>query len=230
MMKELSLFTGAGGGLLGTKLLGWEHIGYVEINDYCQQIIAQRIKDGILDNAPIFGDIRAFISDGYADAYQGMVDVITAGFPCQPYSTAAAGKNKKDYIVEHLFECVKRIQPSFIFCENVSRSAIGKAAEGLQELYYHTKAAKVSAADCGADHIRQRYWLFAYTDNEREFLRKINDEVGKLQNICPAIWSSYDKEPRVDYGMAGRMDQLKAIGNGQVPAVVATAWRLLTNI
>ena len=46
-MKELSLFSGAGGGLLATKhLLGWETIGYVEIDEYCQAVLAQRIEDG----------------------------------------------------------------------------------------------------------------------------------------------------------------------------------------
>ena len=87
-MKELSLFSGAGGGVLGTKLLGWEAIGYVEYNEYCQQVIAQRIEDGFLDEAPIFSDVRAFLSEGYAESYQGMVDVVTAGFPCQPFSIA----------------------------------------------------------------------------------------------------------------------------------------------
>src|SRR3990167_9497742 len=87
-MRELSLFSGAGGGLLGTKLLGFKHIGYVEWDDYCQRVIAQRIKDGILDEAPIFGDIRSFIDQGYADAYSGLVDIITGGFPCQDISIA----------------------------------------------------------------------------------------------------------------------------------------------
>ena len=74
-MRELSLFSGAGGGLLATKhLLGWETIGYVEIDEYCQAILAQRIEDGYLDPAPIFGDIKRFISEGYAEAYQGMVE------------------------------------------------------------------------------------------------------------------------------------------------------------
>jgi len=81
-MKELSLFSGAGGGLLATKyLLGWETIGYVEWDEYCQQVLIQRIKDGYLDAAPIFGDINEFIKGGYAGSYQGMVDVISAGFP-----------------------------------------------------------------------------------------------------------------------------------------------------
>ena len=87
-MKELSLFSGAGGGVLGTQLLGWETIGYVEYNEYCQRVIRQRIEDGYLDEAPIFSDVNAFISEGYADAYKGMVGVISAGFPCQPFSVA----------------------------------------------------------------------------------------------------------------------------------------------
>jgi hypothetical protein len=55
---ELSLFTGAGGGILGTHLLGWTPIGYVEFNDYCQRVLAQRIKDGLIPHAPILGDVR----------------------------------------------------------------------------------------------------------------------------------------------------------------------------
>lgn len=92
-MKELSLFSGAGGGLLATHhLLGWETVGYVEFNEYCQKVIAQRIKDGLLDNAPIFGDIRAFVSEGYAASYTGMVDVVSGGVPCQDISSAGGGK------------------------------------------------------------------------------------------------------------------------------------------
>lgn len=80
--KELSLFSGVGGGLLGTKwLLGWQTVGYVEWDKYCQQVIQARIRDGMLDDAPIFGDIRAFVKEGHAEAYAGNVDVISGGFP-----------------------------------------------------------------------------------------------------------------------------------------------------
>ena len=87
-MNELSLFTGSGGGILGTKLLGFKHIGYVEINEFNQKIIAQRIRDGYIDNAPIFNDIKTFISDGYCELYKGITDIVTGGFPCQDISVA----------------------------------------------------------------------------------------------------------------------------------------------
>ena len=80
-LRELSLFSGAGGGLLGGKLLGWRTIGYVEFNEYCQQVLQARIRDGFLDDAPIFGDIREFNEGGHAEAYAGYVDILSAGFP-----------------------------------------------------------------------------------------------------------------------------------------------------
>ena len=120
-MKELSLFSGGGGGLLGTKLLGWKNVGYIEINEYCQQIIAQRIKDGILDDAPIFSDIKLFISEGYSRRYKGMVDVITGGFPCQPFSTAGQQKRENDdrNMWLQTFQVISDILPRFTFLENV---------------------------------------------------------------------------------------------------------------
>lgn len=228
-MRELSLFSGAGGGLLGTKLLGWEHIGYVENNEYCQKVLKQRIKDGILDDAPIFGDIRSFLNEGYADSYQGMVDVVTAGFPCQPYSTASAGKQPACTMLSYTIECIRTVLPRFVFCENVSRRAIGNAARELQKLSYHTRPAKVSASDLGADHIRERYWLLAYTDNESKLLRQDNAEVAKLPGICASVWKTFPGYTRMDDGLPDRVDRLKATGNGQVPSVVRAAWELLND-
>jgi hypothetical protein len=69
-------------------LLGWRAVGYVEWEPYCQAVIAARIKDGLLEEAPIFGDIREFVKSGAAREYRGFADVVSAGFPCQPHSAA----------------------------------------------------------------------------------------------------------------------------------------------
>lgn len=120
-MRELSLFTGAGGGVLGSKLLGHQIVGYVEYEKYCQEIIKQRIADGILDAAPIFGDIRRFISEGYAEAYKDVVDVVTGGFPCQPFSVAGKQKGSTDErdMWPATFSCIQIIRPKYVFIENV---------------------------------------------------------------------------------------------------------------
>ena len=88
-MNELSLFSGCGIGSWAFKESeDWRTVGYVEWDKYCQRVIAQRIQDGLLDEAPIFGDIRAFVSEGYAERYRGVAEVVSAGFPCQPFSHA----------------------------------------------------------------------------------------------------------------------------------------------
>jgi site-specific DNA-cytosine methylase len=86
-MRELHLFAGAGGGILGGHLLGHTTVAAVEIEPYCQQVLKQRQADGILPEFPIFGDIRDF--NGIE--WMGKVDVIAGGFPCTDISVAGGG-------------------------------------------------------------------------------------------------------------------------------------------
>jgi len=226
-MHELSLFTGAGGGLLGSHLLGWSSVGYVEFNDYCQRVIRQRIIDGILPNAPIFGDIRTFISEGYAEAYQGMVDVITGGFSCQPFSSASRGRRVAIDVWPEMRTVIRIVKPKYVFAENVSESAISVAADDLERIGYKTSYTNLSAADLGADHIRRRYWLLAYANHESELLSTINAKVASVPQFRQSVWSTYPDKSGMADGMGHRMERFKAIGNGQIPIVAATAWKLL---
>lgn len=172
-MNELSLFTGAGGGLLGTHLLGWVPVGYVEFNDYCQRVLAARIQDGYIPDAPIFGDIRAFISEGYAEAYQGMVDVITAGFPCQPFSVAGkrAGADDERNMWPATIECVRQIRPRYCYFENVPGLITSGYFEqilcDLSESGYSVRWRCLSAAEVGAPHKRDRLWIVANSRSQR---------------------------------------------------------------
>lgn len=167
-MRELSLFTGAGGGILGSKLLGWETVGYVEWEPYCQRVIRQRIEDGIFDKAPIFGDIRTFISEGYAEQYNGMVDVITGGFPCQPFSVAGKQLGENDHRNKwpETRECIRIIRPEFAYLENVTgllgSGYFGTILSDIYEMGYNARWCVVSAENTGALHKRERLWIFVY--------------------------------------------------------------------
>jgi len=174
-MRELSLFTGAGGGIYGSKILGWSTIGYVEWEEYPQKVIAQRIKDGIFDEAPIFGDIRTFVSEGYARKYRGMVDVVTGGFPCQPFSVA--GKRKASDDDRNMWPAtmgvIKAVKPPVVYLENVPGllSAtvddesgrpihyFGTVLRDLAESGYDVKWCVLGADDVGAPHHRKRLWI-----------------------------------------------------------------------
>ena len=122
---------------------------------------------------------------------------------------------------------VADVAPRCVFAENVSRVAIDQAADDLEQMGYKTKAILLSAADLGADHIRERYWLLAYPDNESKLLRQFHAKVGFLQGLETSVWSSDPRDSRISDGMAYRVERYKAIGNGQVPAVAATAFALL---
>ena len=166
-MKELSLFTGSGGGIYGTKLLGFTTIGYVEFDNYCQSVIAQRIKDGIFDCAPIFGDIRTFAVE-YASSYRGLVDIVTAGFPCQPFSIAGKRKGSDDErnMWPATFEVIQAVRPKWAFLENVP-GLLGKhryfetILKDLSEAGYDVRWICLSAAEVGAPHKRERLWVLA---------------------------------------------------------------------
>jgi len=326
-LRELSLFSGAGGGVLGGKLLGFNCIGYVEYEKYCQQNIRQRITDSLLDAAPIFGDIRRFISEGYADQYKGMVDVLTGGFPCQPFSVAGkkAGADDPRNMWPQTIECLRRVRPRYGFFENVpgllNSGYFPTILREISESGYAVQWCTLGADDVGAPHRRKRIWILAYSQhhglpgceepestgprgNEATGERRAEQSAGpvggtggdadlayppgangsrKLQEPgiksrisqermspggCGGI-SWWDKDPadvldtdqhdeqpkrglqegeapttarsgeerrgavksrlgRVAHGVANRVDRLKAIGNGQVPAVAAAAWRILT--
>ena len=157
-MNELALFAGAGGGILGGKLLGWRTVCAVEWDHCAASVLAARQNDGILPPFPIWDDVRTF--DGRP--WRGIVDVISGGFPCQAYSTAAAGQNTADDLWPEMRRIVADVAPRYIFAENVSRVAIDQAGNDCESMGYKTKAISFSAKDMGADHIRERFWLLAY--------------------------------------------------------------------
>jgi len=167
-VNELSLFSGAGGGLLGTKLLGWTTVGYCERDAYCQAVLQARIRDGLLDSAPIFGDVRAFLRDGWAERYRGLVDVVTAGFPCQPFSVA--GKRLAHADERNLWpettDVIRRVRPRFALLENVPGLAahpyFGTVLGDLAALGFDAEWTVLGADDCGAPHRRKRLWILAH--------------------------------------------------------------------
>jgi len=172
-MNELSLFSGAGGGLLGTKLLGWRSVGYVENNTYCQKILAQRIEDGFLDEAPIFGDIRQFIKSGAVKKYQGFVEVVTAGFPCQPFSVAGKKKGKDDErnLWPETLAVIRAVRPRYALLENVpgllNSGYFPEILSSLAEAGFDARWTVLGADDVGAPHRRKRLWILAHSNAGR---------------------------------------------------------------
>lgn len=225
-MNELALFAGSGGGLLASFLLGWKTVCAVELDWHSRCVLLQRQNDGLTGSLfPIWDDIRTF--DGRP--WRGIVDVVSGGFPCQAFSTAAAGNNTADDLWPEMRRIVADVAPRYDFAENVSVKAIDAAADDLEAMGYQTRAVSLSAADLGADHVRERHWLLAYTDDKSELLRNIDAEMAVCEEFQNSVWQAKPWSSRVDDGMAGRVERYKATGNGQVPIVAFTALQILAN-
>lgn len=222
-LRELALFAGAGGGMLGGKLLGWNTVCAVESEQYPASVLVQRQNDGLLPPFPIWDDVRTF----EGEPWRGLVDVVSGGFPCQAFSTATRGRSTAIDFWPEMLRIVGEVRPAYVFAENVSEDAICNAQADLAEIGYATLRCRLDAGQLGADHIRERWWLVAHAHCNSKLVSTVHAKTPLLPPCGSGLWKTNPPESRVDDGVARRMDRLKAIGNGQVPLVAATAFRQL---
>ncbi len=167
-MNELALFAGAGGGVLASYLLGWRTVCAVERDAYAAQVLAQRQNDGILEAFPIWSDITTF--DG--KPWQGIVDVISGGFPCQDISSAGKGAGieaERSGLWSEMARIIGEVRPRYVFVENspmlVSRG-LTRVISDLAQMGYDAQWARFSASNFGAPHIRDRIWIVGHATSK----------------------------------------------------------------
>lgn len=235
-MRELALFAGAGGGILGGHLLGWRTVCAVERDAYAASILAARQNDGCLRPFPIWSDVTSF--DGRA--WRGIVDVLSAGFPCTDISSAGKGagiEGKESGLWREIPRILRDVRPGEVYLENspmLTARGLGTVLRDLATLGYDAKWLVLGAADVGFEHVRKRIWIRATHPEWSKRRSKQHDgqnrRMGGQQK--PFAWDSnwldvFTAVRRVGDGMADRLDRTDAIRNGQVPRVAAAAWRIL---
>ena len=166
-LRELALFAGSGGGILGGKLLGWDTVCAVEIDSYCRSVLLERQRGGILGRFPIWDDVKTF--DG--KPWRGRVDIVSGGFPCQDISAAGKGAGiygEKSGLWAHFARIIGEVQPRFAFVENsamlVTRG-LGRVLGDLAGMGFNARWGVLGADDAGAPHIRKRIWIAATNAN-----------------------------------------------------------------
>ena len=237
-LRELHLFAGAGGGILGGMLLGHTPVCAVELDAYCRKVLESRQADGWLPEFPIYEDVREF--DG--KPWRGRVDVVAGGFPCQPWSQAGKRKGTDDprHLWPEMARIVEEVRPRYVFAENVQLDAMREPWRDLRGLGYRVPPAIcVAASDVGAPHLRKRWWLLAADADSARLQGRDSEELperasqrtaGQSSASTPRTYDWWQTEPpvgRVVDGLAHRVDRLRALGNGQVPMAAATAWHYL---
>jgi len=160
----LSLCAGAGGIDLGLTIACPEYrtVCYVEREAYAAATLVARMEDAALDTAPVWDDVGTF--DGHP--WRGTVDILTGGYPCQPFSIAGQRKGVEDprHLWPHFARIIGECQPEWVFLENVANHLnIGyREVRGeLEGLGYGVTEGLFTAAEVGAPHKRQRLFILA---------------------------------------------------------------------
>ena len=198
-LKILDLFSGIGGFSLGVEATGhFETAAFCEIEPYCKQVLKKHWP-----TVPIFDDIRQLKGTDI-----GTIDIITGGYPCQPFSVA--GKQKAEQDPRHLwpeyFRLIQELRPTWVIGENVSghiKLGLDSVLEDLASEGYSTRTFSISASSIGANHKRERVWTVAYSnDRNHEQKKEIrtgwNTSNSSSQNVANSQ-SQWRGEPRYSY-------------------------------
>lgn len=185
-MNHISLFSGIGGFDLASEWMGWENVAHCEINPFCRQVL-----NYYWPNAISYEDITK--TD--FTIHRGTIDVLTGGFPCQPYSLAGQRKGKDDerHLWPEMLRAIREIQPAWVVGENVfglvnwnGGMVFEEVQADLEAEGYEVQPYVLPAAAVNAPHRRDRVWFVAYSANARaEILRQKRENTVLSNGIAP---------------------------------------------
>jgi len=217
VLNGLALCAGIGGMEFGLALaLGdsYRTVCYVEREAYAAACLVKRMEEGFLDKAPVWDDVATF--DGLP--WRGLVDIVSSGFPCQPFSLAGKRMCEKDprHLWPHIARIIGECEPSLVFLENVHISAFREPFDDLRAMGFTLAPPYIcTAAEMGAGHIRRRVFVLGYAQHqgrvqpqgsEREERRRTGDAVEIPRNAPeqPERESWKEALPVSDCGQARR--------------------------
>jgi DNA (cytosine-5)-methyltransferase 1 len=164
-MRHGSLFSGIGGFDLAAQWMGWENVFQVEIDPFCQKVLEKNFP-----TVKRHGDIKQF----NGTKYRGAVDILTGGFPCQPFSSAGKRKGTDDnrYLWPEMLRVIREVQPAYVVGEKVGGLVnwsgglvFDQVQADLENEGFETQAFILPACAINAPHRRDRIWFVAYSSS-----------------------------------------------------------------
>lgn len=215
-LNVLDLFSGIAGNTLGLREYT-KTIAYCEGDKHAQSVLLSRMADGQIESAPIWDDIKTLTSK----QFDIPIEMVIGGFPCQDISVAGKGAGIKDGERSGLFyeviRLVKELQPEFVFLENVPAirtRGLDIVLQEFTETGYDCRWTMLSASSIGALHKRERWFLLAYSHNNRQwdkiqqiFEQKCKEQThigsnGQIQSladtICTRLEGQWKKSSRIE--------------------------------
>ena len=164
-LRHLDLFSGIGGFSLGLESTGgFETVAFCDIEKYCLQVLEKRFP-----GVPRYTDIKELNYDKIKSDGLFPIDIITGGYPCQPFSVAGRKKGEEDprHLWPEMFRLVQELRPSWVIGENVSghiKLGLDTVLKNLESEGYSARTFSISASSVGANHQRERVWIIANTN------------------------------------------------------------------
>ena len=175
-LKLLDLFSGIGGFSLGLESTGYfETIGFVEKDEFCQKVLKKNFN-----NIPIESEVRNVKGDRYK------ADIITGGFPCQPFSVAGKRRGTEDdrYLWDETIRIVRECKPRWFIGENVEGiiniqegMVLRQVCDDLEKEGFEVQCLVIPASGIGAWHQRKRVWILAYSEHNGSHRSKGNETI-----------------------------------------------------
>lgn len=152
------MFSGIGGFALAAQWAGIETVGFCEIEEFPQKVLQKNFPD-----IPIHKDINDLNGEDYAG-----IDIITGGFPCQPFSVAGNQKAQEDnrHLWPQMFRVISQAEPTWVICENVYglvKLGLDEVQHDLESRSYTTQSFVIPSLANGANHRRDRVYIVAYS-------------------------------------------------------------------
>jgi DNA (cytosine-5)-methyltransferase 1 len=166
MYKHLDLFSGIGGFSLGLEATGeFETVAFCDYEPFCQKVLRKHWEE-----VPIYGDIKELTYEKLRADGIDKIDIITGGYPCQPFSVAGNKKGEQDprHLWPEYFRLVKECRPTWVIGENVGghiKLGLDTVLKDLESEGYSTRTFSISAASIGANHKRERVWIVAHSND-----------------------------------------------------------------
>ena len=165
-LNVLDLFSGIGGFSLGLEATGgFETKAFCELDKYCKSVLKKHWPD-----TRQYDDIKELTYDKLRSDGIDTIDIITGGYPCQPFSVAGKQKGTEDkrHLWPEYFRLVKECRPTWVIGENVSghiKLGLDQVIEDLESEGYATRTFSISASSIGANHQRERIWIIANSNS-----------------------------------------------------------------
>jgi DNA (cytosine-5)-methyltransferase 1 len=212
-MNVLDLFSGIGGFSLGLERAGMRTVAFCEIDPFCRRVLAKHWP-----NVPCHDDIKTFRTA------RGFADVVCGGFPCQPFSTASAGKRggvgDDRYLWPEMLRVISECKPAWVIGENVAgieTMALREVVSDLEGAGYEVAPPfEIPACAVGHDHRRSRYWFVGYAHGHGKPGLPIDAEASRVPGDRPNAGSAR-AEDGIPCGLDGYRQS--ALGNAVVPQI-----------